>query len=191
MSIPFYPRKSITVWIFVIPIDHQYVDFQEDSGCFLWRSKTDRLRRWKARLSYLLFENKTIKNNGSMNNERFIYDNKLPKLFAIANHHLGSCRDVIGRHSRLSAFPVSRFQREYLPHLAFGRLRPSIPTLWSCLCAAVFLQRYIYSLTEIAQNRNVSNIDLRFLGWRLSFWRRFTLLSGITTGKEYAGWNGR
>ena len=56
-----------------------------------------------------------------MNNERFIYDNKLPKLFAIATITWGVVGMLLGVIAAFQlAFPVLNFS-EYLPHLAFGR----------------------------------------------------------------------
>ena len=56
--------------------------------------------------------------------QKFTYDNRLPKLFAIATITWGAVGMLLGVIAAFQlAFPVLNFS-EYLPHLAFGRLRP-------------------------------------------------------------------
>src|SRR6187431_2441861 len=59
-----------------------------------------------------------------MSLEKFQYDNKLPKFFAIACIFWGAAGMLLGVLAAFQlAFPVLNFS-EYFPHLAFGRLRP-------------------------------------------------------------------
>ena len=59
-----------------------------------------------------------------MSLEKFYYDNKFPKLFAIACIFWGAVGMLLGVIAAFQlAFPVLNFS-EYFPHLAFGRLRP-------------------------------------------------------------------
>ena len=56
--------------------------------------------------------------------EKFSYDNRLPKLFAIATIGWGAIGMLLGLIAALQlAFPIFNFS-ELFPHLAFGRLRP-------------------------------------------------------------------
>ena len=59
-----------------------------------------------------------------MNQENFLYDNKIPRLFAIACIFWGAVGMLLGVTIAFQlAFPILNFS-EYFPYLAFGRLRP-------------------------------------------------------------------
>lgn len=125
-----------------------------------------------------------------MNNERFIYDNKLPKLFAIATITWGVVGMLLGVIAAFQlAFPVLNFS-EYLPHLAFGRLRPvhTNAVIFAFVGNGIFTAVY-YSLPRLLKTEMWSNTlgKIHFWGWQLIIvLAAVTLLSGITTGKEYA-----
>lgn len=125
-----------------------------------------------------------------MNNERFIYDNKLPKLFAIATITWGVVGMLLGVIAAFQlAFPVLNFS-EYLPHLAFGRLRPvhTNAVIFAFVGNGIFTAVY-YSLPRLLKTQMWSNAlgKIHFWGWQLIIvLAAVTLLCGITTGKEYA-----
>ncbi|HMS30681.1 MAG TPA: cytochrome-c oxidase, cbb3-type subunit I [Saprospiraceae bacterium] len=125
-----------------------------------------------------------------MNNERFIYDNKLPKLFAIATITWGVVGMLLGVIAAFQlAFPVLNFS-EYLPHLAFGRLRPvhTNAVIFAFVGNGIFTAVY-YALPRLLKTQMWSNAlgKIHFWGWQLIIvLAAVTLLCGITTGKEYA-----
>ena len=122
--------------------------------------------------------------------QKFTYDNRLPKLFAIATITWGAVGMLLGVIAAFQlAFPVLNFS-EYLPHLAFGRLRPvhTNAVIFAFVGNGIFTAVY-YSLPRLLKTSMWSNLlgRIHFWGWQtIIVLAAVTLLCGITTGKEYA-----
>ncbi len=122
--------------------------------------------------------------------ERFYYDNRIPRLFAIATITWGAVGMLLGVIAAFQlAFPVLNFS-EYFPHLAFGRLRPvhTNAVIFAFVGNGIFTAVY-YSLPRLLKtgmwSRKLGLIH--FWGWQLIIvLAAITLLMGFTTGKEYA-----
>src|SRR6187455_563899 len=122
--------------------------------------------------------------------ERFTYDNKLPKLFAIATITWGAIGMLLGVLAAFQlAFPVLNFS-EYFPHLAFGRLRPvhTNAVIFAFVGNGIFTAVY-YSIPRLLKtpmwSKKLGNIH--FWGWQsIIVLGALSLLMGMTTGKEYA-----
>lgn len=122
--------------------------------------------------------------------QKFTYDNKLPKLFAIATITWGAVGMLLGVIAAFQlAFPVLNFS-EYLPNLAFGRLRPvhTNAVIFAFVGNGIFTGVY-YSLPRLLKTSMWSKKlgAIHFWGWQtIIVLAAVTLLMGITTGKEYA-----
>jgi cytochrome c oxidase cbb3-type subunit I/II len=122
--------------------------------------------------------------------EKFSYDNRLPKLFAIATITWGAVGMLLGVVAALQlAFPVLNFS-EYFPNMAFGRLRPvhTNAVIFAFVGNGIFTAVY-YSLPRLLKtsmwSKKLGNIH--FWGWQtIIVLAAVTLLCGMTTGKEYA-----
>ncbi|HEX5113437.1 MAG TPA: cytochrome-c oxidase, cbb3-type subunit I [Saprospiraceae bacterium] len=122
--------------------------------------------------------------------EKFTYDNRIPKLFAIATITWGTVGMLLGLIAALQlAFPILNFS-QFFPHLAFGRLRPvhTNAVIFAFVGNGIFTAVY-YSLPRLLKtsmwSKKLSNIH--FWGWQsIIVLAAITLLCGMTTGKEYA-----
>ena len=125
-----------------------------------------------------------------MNIEKFSYDNKMPRLFAMACVFWGAVGMLLGVIAAFQlAFPVLNFS-EYLPHLAFGRLRPvhTNAVIFAFVGNGIFTAIY-YSLPRLLKTSMWNNTlsKIHFWGWQtIIVLAAVTLLMGYTTGKEYA-----
>ncbi|HRH99948.1 MAG TPA: cytochrome-c oxidase, cbb3-type subunit I [Saprospiraceae bacterium] len=122
--------------------------------------------------------------------EQFSYDNRAPKLFAIATVFWGVIGMLIGVIIAFQlAFPILNFS-EYLPHLAFGRLRPvhTNAVIFAFVGNGIFTAVY-YSLPRLLKTSMWSSklSKIHFWGWQsIIVLAAVTLMFGFTTGKEYA-----
>lgn len=122
--------------------------------------------------------------------QKFTYDNRLPKLFAIATITWGAVGMLLGVIAAFQlAFPVLNFS-EYLPNLAFGRLRPvhTNAVIFAFVGNGIFTGVY-YSLPRLLKTSMWSKTlgKIHFWGWQtIIVLAAVTLLCGMTTGKEYA-----
>ena len=122
--------------------------------------------------------------------EKFSYDNRLPKLFAIATIGWGAIGMLLGLIAALQlAFPIFNFS-ELFPHLAFGRLRPvhTNAVIFAFVGNGIFTAVY-YSLPRLLKTAMWSRKLglIHFWGWQsIIVLAAITLLMGMTTGKEYA-----
>lgn len=122
--------------------------------------------------------------------EKFKYDNRLAKLFAIATIGWGAIGMLLGLIAALQlAFPVFNFS-EYFPNIAFGRLRPvhTNAVIFAFVGNGIFTAIY-YALPRLLKtpmwSKKLGNIH--FWGWQsIIVLAAITLLCGITTAKEYA-----
>ncbi len=125
-----------------------------------------------------------------MSLEKFSYENKYPKYFAIACIFWGAVGMLIGLIAALQlAYPVFNFS-EYFPHLAFGRLRPvhTNAVIFAFVGNGIFTAVY-YALPRLLKTpmwrSKLSKIH--FWGWQfIIVSAAVSLLMGFTTGKEYA-----
>lgn len=122
--------------------------------------------------------------------EKFTYDNRLPKWFAIATLTWGLVGMLAGLIAALQlAFPVLNFS-EYFPNLAFGRLRPvhTNAVIFAFVGNGIFTAVY-YSIPRLLKTPMWSNLlgKIHFWGWQLIIVAAaVTLVLGVTQGKEYA-----
>lgn len=126
--------------------------------------------------------------NGSVQNDKFYYDNKIVKWFAIATIIWG----VVG----MLAGILAAFQLVY-PSLnfgtaptTFGRVRPvhTNAVIFAFVGNGIFMGVY-YSLQRLCKARMFSDklSKFHFWGWQsIIVLGALTLLLGYTTGKEYA-----
>ena len=125
-----------------------------------------------------------------MNIEKFSYDNKMPRLFAMACVFWGAVGMLLGVIAAFQlAFPVLNFS-EYLPHLAFGRLRPvhTNAVIFAFVGNGIFTAIY-YAIPRLLKTSMWNNTlsKIHFWGWQtIIVLAAATLLMGYTTGKEYA-----
>jgi len=123
-----------------------------------------------------------------MNIETFKYDNQTPKLFAMATIFWGVVGLLVGLIVAIQFYvPSLSFG---LPYLTFGRLRPlhTNGAIFAFVGNAIFAGIY-YSLQRISKARMYNDVlsKINFWGWQLIIVAAaVTLLSGITTSKEYA-----
>lgn len=120
--------------------------------------------------------------------EKFYYDNRIVKMFGYATVLWG----VVGMLAGLLAavqiyFPAANFN---LPYTTFGRVRPvhTNAVIFAFVGNGIFMGVY-YSLQRLCKARMFSDVlsKLHFWGWQLIIvLAAVTLLSGYTTGKEYA-----
>ncbi|MFO0387360.1 MAG: cytochrome-c oxidase, cbb3-type subunit I [Flavobacteriales bacterium] len=124
----------------------------------------------------------------STNIERFDYDNRIVKQFAIATALWGAVGMLAGLIVALQlVYPVFNFN---LPYTTFGRLRPlhTNAVIFAFVGNGIFMGVY-YSLQRLLKARMWSDklSAIHFWGWQLIIVAAaLTLVFGFTTGKEYA-----
>ena len=120
--------------------------------------------------------------------ERFQYDNKTVRNFAIATIIWGVVGMLVGLIIALQlVFPVAL---NFQPYLNFGRLRPlhTNAVIFAFVGNGIFMGVY-YSLQRLLKTRMFSDVlsKIHFWGWQLIIVAAaITLPLGLTTGKEYA-----
>ena len=125
-----------------------------------------------------------------MSLDKFTYDNRYPKFFAMATIFWGAVGMLLGVIAAFQlAFPVLNFS-DYFPHLAFGRLRPvhTNAVIFAFVGNGIFTAVY-YALPRLLKTPMYSKAlsKIHFWGWQLIIvLAAITLLFGFTTGKEYA-----
>ncbi len=124
----------------------------------------------------------------SNNLERFSYDNKIVKQFAFATALWALVGMLAGLLVSLQlVFPSLNFD---LPQTTFGRTRPlhTNAVIFAFVGNGIFMGVY-YSLQRLCKARMWSDklSAIHFWGWQgIIVAAAVTLLSGFTTGKEYA-----
>lgn len=119
--------------------------------------------------------------------EKFEYDNKIVRNFAIATMVWGLVGMLVGLLIALQIpFPGLNFEA----HTTFGRLRPlhTNAVIFAFVGNAMFMGVY-YSLQRLMKARMFSDMlsKIHFWGWQLIIVSAaLTLPFGITSGKEYA-----
>jgi len=120
--------------------------------------------------------------------ERFSYDNKIVKYFAIATAIWGVVGMLVGLLIASQLFiPALNFD---LPYTTFGRLRPlhTNAVIFAFVGNGIFMGVY-YSLQRLLKARMFSDALswIHFWGWQLIIVSAaVTLPLGLTTSKEYA-----
>ena len=120
--------------------------------------------------------------------EKFSYDNRIPKMFAIATITWGVVGMLVGVIAAFQlAFPVLNLGIEYT---TFGRLRPvhTNAVIFAFVGNAIFTAVY-YSMPRLLKTPMWSKAlgNIHFWGWQLIIVAAaVTLLSGYTSTKEYA-----
>ena len=123
-----------------------------------------------------------------MNKETFHYDNKIVKWFAYATMLWSLVGMLVGLLAAFQlVFPVLNFD---LAQTSFGRVRPvhTNAIIFAFVGNGIFMGVY-YSLQRLCKARMFSDVlsKIHFWGWQLIIvLAAVTLLSGYTTGKEYA-----
>lgn len=123
-----------------------------------------------------------------MENQKFSYDNATVRLFVNATIFWGAVALVVGLLAALQlAFPWFNLNLEYT---TFGRVRPvhTNAVIFAFIGNAMFAGIY-YSLQRVLKARlfNDTLSKIHFWGWQLVIvLAAVTLLTGFTTGKEYA-----
>jgi cytochrome c oxidase cbb3-type subunit I/II len=120
--------------------------------------------------------------------QKFSYDNRIPKLFAIACVFWGAVGMLVGVLIAFQlAFPALNFGIEYT---TFGRVRPihTNAVIFAFVGNGIFTAVY-YSMPRLLKTPMWSNAlsKIHFWGWQLIIVAAaLTLAMGFTTGKEYA-----
>lgn len=120
--------------------------------------------------------------------QKFTYDNRLPKLFAIATVFWGAIGMLVGVIAAFQlAFPVLNFQTAYT---TFGRIRPihTNAVIFAFVGNGIFTAVY-YSMPRLLKTEMWSRLlgKIHFWGWQLIIVAAaLTLALGYTQGKEYA-----
>lgn len=120
--------------------------------------------------------------------EKFYYDNKTVKLFAYATILWGVVGMLAGLLAAVQIYlPAANFG---LPITTFGRVRPvhTNAVVFAFVGNGIFMGVY-YSLQRLCKARMYSDLlsKIHFWGWQLIIVSAaLTLLTGHTTGKEYA-----
>lgn len=123
-----------------------------------------------------------------MDLQRYIIDNRLPKLFAIATLTWGAIGMLVGVLAAFQlAFPSLNFDLEYT---TFGRVRPlhTNAVIFAFVGNGIFTAVY-YSMPRLLKTPMWSPLlgKIHFWGWQLIIvLAAVTLLAGFTSGKEYA-----
>lgn len=123
-----------------------------------------------------------------MNVEKFSYDNQIVRLFLIATVVWGVVALLVGLWIAIALYyPALNLG---LPYTAFGRLRPlhTNAAIFAFVGNAIFTGVY-YSLQRITKARMFNDVlsKINFWGWQLIIvLAAVTLVTGITTSKEYA-----
>ena len=120
--------------------------------------------------------------------EKFYYDNKSVKMFAYATMLWGIVGMLAGLLIAVQIYlPAANFN---LPFTTFGRVRPvhTNAVIFAFVGNGIFMGVY-YSLQRLCKARMFSDVlsKIHFWGWQLIIvLAAVTLLSGYTSGKEYA-----
>ena len=120
--------------------------------------------------------------------EKFYYDNKIVKQFAIATAFWSAIGMTVGVLIALQlVFPVLNFN---MAETTYGRLRPlhTNAVIFAFVGNGIFMGVY-YSLQRLLKSRMWSDklSAIHFWGWQLIIvLAALTLVLGFTTGKEYA-----
>src|SRR3989339_989977 len=120
--------------------------------------------------------------------EKFSYDNKIVKNFAIATLLWGVVGMLVGLIIATQLFyPALNLN---IPFLTYGRIRPlhTNAVIFAFVGNAIFMGIY-YSLQRLCKARMFSDLlsNIHFWGWQLIIVAAaITLPLGITTSKEYA-----
>ncbi|MCB0723717.1 MAG: cytochrome-c oxidase, cbb3-type subunit I [Ignavibacteriae bacterium] len=120
--------------------------------------------------------------------EKFYYDNKTVKMFAIATVVWGIVGMLVGLIIAFQlVFPELNFG---IPYISFGRIRPvhTNAVIFAFVGNAIFMGLY-YSLQRLCKARMFSDTlsKVHFWGWQLIIvLAAITLPLGYTTTKEYA-----
>lgn len=123
-----------------------------------------------------------------MEMEKFSYDNRIVRNFAIATVLWGVVGMLVGLIVATQLFaPVMNFANQYT---SFGRIRPlhTNAVIFAFVGNAIFMGVY-YSLQRLCKARMFSDLlsKIHFWGWQLIIvCAAVTLPLGITTSKEYA-----
>ena len=120
--------------------------------------------------------------------EKFTYDNKLAKDFAVATVLWAIVAFLVGLIAALAILWPEVSMK--LPFLTFGRIRPlhTNAAIFAFVGNAIFAGIY-YSMPRLLKTPMFSKVlgKLHFWGWQLIIvLAAVTLIFGITTGKEYA-----
>ncbi len=124
----------------------------------------------------------------NMQLDRFQYDNKITRMFAIATILWGVVGMLVGVIIAFQlVFPALNFDLSYT---TYGRLRPlhTNAVIFAFVGNGIFTAIY-YSLPRLLKTPMWNNLlsKIHFWGWQLIIvLAALTLVSGITTGKEYA-----
>ncbi len=124
----------------------------------------------------------------NMQLDRFQYDNKITRMFAIATILWGAVGMLVGVIIAFQlVFPVLNFD---LSFTTYGRLRPlhTNAVIFAFVGNGIFTAIY-YSIPRLLKAPMWSNAfsKIHFWGWQLIIvLAAVTLVSGMTTGKEYA-----
>lgn len=120
--------------------------------------------------------------------QQFNYDNKIVKYFIIATLIWGAVALLVGLLIALQlAFPAFNLGLEYT---TYGRTRPlhTNAVIFAFIGNAMFAGMY-YSLQRVLKARLFNDLlsKIHFWGWQIIIvLAALTLLTGFTTGKEYA-----
>lgn len=120
--------------------------------------------------------------------EKFYYDNKIVRNFAVATMVWGLVGMLVGLLIATQLFsPAWNFN---IPFLTFGRLRPlhTNAVIFAFVGNAIFMGIY-YSLQRVCKARLFSDLlsNIHFWGWQLIIVAAaITIPLGITSSKEYA-----
>ncbi|MDA3613593.1 cytochrome-c oxidase, cbb3-type subunit I [Polluticaenibacter yanchengensis] len=120
--------------------------------------------------------------------QKFQYDNKLPKMFAVACIFWGVIGMLAGVLAAFQlAFPILNFNTEFT---TFGRVRPihTNAVIFAFVGNGIFTAVY-YSIPRLLKTPMWSNLlgKIHFWGWQLIIVAAaLTLALGFTSGKEYA-----
>jgi cytochrome c oxidase cbb3-type subunit I/II len=120
--------------------------------------------------------------------ERFEYDNRTPRDFAVASIIFGLIGMLVGLYVALElVFPSLNLG---IPYTTFGRIRPlhTNAVIFAFVGNGIFAGVY-YSLQRLCKTRMFSDklSRIHFWGWQLIILAAaITLPLGITTSKEYA-----
>lgn len=120
--------------------------------------------------------------------EKFYYDNKIVKQFAYATIFWGAIGMLVGLLASVQLFLPSA--NLGLAQTTFGRIRPlhTNAVIFAFVGNGIFMGVY-YSLQRLCKARMFSDglSKIHFWGWQLIIVSAaLTLVSGFTTGKEYA-----
>ncbi len=120
--------------------------------------------------------------------EKFNYDNKIVRNFAIATMVFGVVGMLVGLLAAIQLYsPAANMGNQYT---SFGRIRPlhTNAIIFAFVGNAIFMGVY-YSLQRLCKARMFSDVlsNIHFWGWQLIILlAAITLPLGLTTSKEYA-----